>query len=870
MKNKIFLCLATFILFFSGGGNVFALSVSATEETIYAMDSVYSENTKIPTDFLKQWQIKVDDNKNVSYKVKSGNSAIVDTNGLVKPKSKIYYCTKSYCTTNEISDYISTKTVYEGGDTVIEVSSASEKIDVVVHVVKYEVYNAQKIMNNHVKNNITSSMTDKEKMEKILELISQTNYSVNYSDYVGLFSGDGGDCLASTDAIIYMANLVGIKAHGRDARRDVGAGSNHYNVAALLDGKVYVVEGGYNEPSPRNTSIFLTTLGFSTGSGNYATINSKFIQYDGYDEYVVVPEDTTITKLGTFAFYYGSHKDTKVSTAYVSKSINEIGSGAFSRVNSLNNILVDDNNNYFKSIDGILYSKDGILLHSYPSGKNSNNFVIPNNVEEINEYAFSYNHNLTRVIFPDSLKIIGNRAFYGSKIRGIIIPSNVTSIGNEAFSWDSIQDVDNSLNYMVVLNPNAELGNNLCSSFSPMYGYENSTAQEYAETHKCNFGVINEGQKEFKDIKELSVEIPSIEYEENNNIPEVIIKDGSYTLVKDVDYKLECSNNTYPTSYANAKIMGIGDYVGYRVDNYSIEEKEIHYIYTNPVVTYNGKAQSPIIEVENSDDLTIQYGDTIYSNLSTELRKYTNPGVYKFGVRITGTDYKSLYLEDLTFTIKGIDIADAIVSDIPNYPYFGSIVNPPVDIKLDGKNLVKDVDYTYSISNNYNSGTATIIITGKGIYEGTIVKTFDIVNDYELKMKKENITISLGSSYNLDLYTEPNLYFLSKYATWTSLNNDVVMVDSEGKVTAKGLGSTKVKAVFRDKVVYCDVEVVNYMKGDMNKDGNINLTDVIILLKKYLGISDIFNDDIVIGDMNNNSKIDLTDVIILLKQYLKM
>ena len=54
----------------------------------------------------------------------------------------------------------------------------------------------------------------------------------------------------------------------------------------------------------------------------------------------------------------------------------------------------------------------------------------------------------------------------------------------------------------------------------------------------------------------------------------------------------------------------------------------------------------------------------------------------------------------------------------------------------------------------------------------------------------------------------------------------------------------------------------------MNRDGNITLNDVIILLRKYLGTETVSAEDIQIGDMNDNGSIGLTDIILLLRRYL--
>ena len=62
----------------------------------------------------------------------------------------------------------------------------------------------------------------------------------------------------------------------------------------------------------------------------------------------------------------------------------------------------------------------------------------------------------------------------------------------------------------------------------------------------------------------------------------------------------------------------------------------------------------------------------------------------------------------------------------------------------------------------------------------------------------------------------------------------------------------------------------DYLLGDMNHNGKIDLKDIIILIKKYLGTMDSSNEDILIGDMNSNNKLDLKDIILLIKTYLQV
>ena len=62
-----------------------------------------------------------------------------------------------------------------------------------------------------------------------------------------------------------------------------------------------------------------------------------------------------------------------------------------------------------------------------------------------------------------------------------------------------------------------------------------------------------------------------------------------------------------------------------------------------------------------------------------------------------------------------------------SYTYRGRAIKPTVTVKdVSGKKLTQGTDYTVSYSNNTNVGTATIAVTGKGKYTGSIKKTFKV------------------------------------------------------------------------------------------------------------------------------------------------
>ncbi len=66
---------------------------------------------------------------------------------------------------------------------------------------------------------------------------------------------------------------------------------------------------------------------------------------------------------------------------------------------------VADGNQYFKAVDGVLYSADMTRMLAYPRGREGSIFEIPEGVTQLDEMAFSRACNLDEVVLPNSYVI---------------------------------------------------------------------------------------------------------------------------------------------------------------------------------------------------------------------------------------------------------------------------------------------------------------------------------------------------------------------------------------------------------------------------------------------------------------------------------
>lgn len=142
---------------------------------------------------------------------------------------------------------------------------------------------------------------------------------------------------------------------------------------------------------------------------------------------VTIPSSVTHIKRGCFLFA------TVPTTINVSASVTNIEALAFA-ANHLTNINVDESNPNYRTIDGMLFSKDTATLVECPMAK-SGSVTLPQGTRHIASLAFAYCENITSVTLPESLVSIGYWAFvYNQHLNNVVIPSSVTHIAASPFT----------------------------------------------------------------------------------------------------------------------------------------------------------------------------------------------------------------------------------------------------------------------------------------------------------------------------------------------------------------------------------------------------------------------------------------------------
>ncbi|MDE6777514.1 MAG: leucine-rich repeat protein, partial [Oscillospiraceae bacterium] len=242
----------------------------------------------------------------------------------------------------------------------------------------------------------------------------------------------------------------------------------------------------------------------------------------GCESLIAITIPDSVTTIGRRAFW-GCNS---LESVTIPESVTTIGEYAFYKL--VCPINVDENNPNYYSQEGILFSKEKSELIYFPYFDNVVEYTIPDGVTSIGEYAFGERYTLESIIIPDSVVTIGSRAFsHCTSLTSVTVSDSVTTIGSNAF-WDcisltsitipdsvttigdfafgactsltsiTIPDSVTTIGYrafsycsalksITIENPECEIYDDTICKTTTIYGYDDSTAQAYAEKYDINF-----------------------------------------------------------------------------------------------------------------------------------------------------------------------------------------------------------------------------------------------------------------------------------------------------------------------------------------------------------------------------------------------
>ena len=210
-------------------------------------------------------------------------------------------------------------------------------------------------------------------------------------------------------------------------------------------------------------------------------------------------------------------------------------------------------------------------------------------------------------------------------------------------------------------------------------------------------------------------------YDGSKKKPSATVRSGNKTLTSGTDFTVSYSNNVN-VGTASAVITGKGNYSGSITKEFIITPADFSKLTASLATgtfSYDGTEKKPEVTVKSGSkqltagtDFTVSYTDNI--NVGTAKAVITGKGNY------SGTITKS-------FKITQADLSKFTASlSVDSFIYDGAEKKPEVTVKSDNAQLTAATDFTVSYSSNVNAGTATVTITGKGNYSGSIKKQFTI------------------------------------------------------------------------------------------------------------------------------------------------
>ena len=454
-----------------------------------------------------------------------------------------------------------------------------------------------------------------------------------------------------------------------------------------------------------------------------------------------------------------------------------ISSDTFKECKNLSDIVISDTNNNYIVKNGILYNKNMTRILCYPAGIKDTEFFVPDTVKTIGDFAFYGTKALESINIPDSVTNIGTDAFGEcSGLKEVVIPDSVTSMGEAVFyKCTSLEKVKLSVN---ITSPNPAVFQ-YCSSLKEVVLPESMKFISFFMFSYC---------KEITNIV-LPDKLNSVlrsAFQNCDNLKNITVPKNVTTIQ---DYAFGYYYDEQSATYKKYDDFTISGYAGSKAQEYA-EANEIRFIELNEKETTDG------IKIEYSKDDSSIGGDN-EEKVSLESRQLTE----------ADSEYSKI---DFTGKIEDTDVK-------------------PED--------VKSVTYEISLKNESGqtvqpSEKVTVKIPVPDGYMGENCKVY-YVNE---KGKFTNMNAVCQNGFLIFETGHFSTYFV------TETNIKTVSEITYGDANGDGKIDSRDAVVIKKYVAGFTGFTIDLDAADVNADGKVDTRDAVKILKKIAGF------DVTLGE----------------------
>ncbi|MBR5727401.1 MAG: leucine-rich repeat protein [Muribaculaceae bacterium] len=143
---------------------------------------------------------------------------------------------------------------------------------------------------------------------------------------------------------------------------------------------------------------------------------------------------STLTHIGMECFL----ENTQMQSIYLGAGIKELGE-SFMAKTGITTINLDPANPYFKLVDGVLYSMNGLILYAAPM-QGLTEYTVPDGTTAIYGGAF-WGSQIVNITLPESMLVLDDYAFCQSPLANINLPNGITYLGEQVFAATNLTEV---------------------------------------------------------------------------------------------------------------------------------------------------------------------------------------------------------------------------------------------------------------------------------------------------------------------------------------------------------------------------------------------------------------------------------------------